>query len=212
VVNAHYTFSADAVSALFMAATQLNEFVLESSIGAKTDWIVTFPTKRFYVDPLFGSPDGHAPFDAAFSDGTSCSNYGLQQFNREEMTIVPGGVFFTGTASAFCHETSVVALAPDGTSALHSALKEQNNVPLIPLFTEGHLIVDMTQTNAAAPRQLAASTEGYVLSGLPAMGFVAEDYVNANVTAGVLANYSGAYPHHSTVRCGMGSGASQPCQ
>lgn len=214
-VNARYAHSVDAVSALFMNATHLNEYVIEPGAGAKTDWVVTFPTKRFYVDPaIVGSSANFAPFDAAFGSGGSCSVYGLQLFNREELTLTPtGGFFGSGSdVSGFCHETSVVALAQDGSSALHSALKEQNGVPLIPTFTEGHAIVDMTENASGAPRQLAASNEGYVLSGLPGIGFVAESYVNANVTAGVLANYSGVFPHHSTVHCGMGSGATQPCQ
>ena len=212
-VNAHYARAVDAVSALLMSATHLNEYVIEPGVGAKTDWIVTFPTKRFYVDPsIVGTATTFAPFDAAFGSSGSCATYDLQQFNREELTLTPGSFFSaTNTVPAFCHETSVVALAQDGSSVLHSNLKEQNDVPLIPLFTEGHLIVDMTATSTGA-RQLAASGEGYVFSGLPAIGFVAEDYINANVTAGVLANYSGTYTHRSTVRCAMGSSRTQPCQ
>jgi hypothetical protein len=214
VVNAHYAHSVDAVSALFMNATQMNEFVTESSTGAQTDWVVTFPTKRFYVDPaIVGSAANFGPFDVAFGSSNSCAPYFPEPFNREEETLTPAGSFSGATElPAFCHETSVVALALDGSSALHSALKEQNDVPLFPLFSEGHLIIDMTQTSTGTPRRMAASNEGYVLTGLPGVGFVAENYVNANVSAGVLANYSGVFPHHSTVVCGMGSGASQPCQ
>jgi len=50
----------DAVSALFMADRVRNEYTVEPDIGAATDWILTMPTKRFYVTaarrepPFFG--------------------------------------------------------------------------------------------------------------------------------------------------------------
>ena len=46
---------------------------------------------------------------------------------------------------------------------------------------------------------LRPSTSGDVFYGLPAIGFLAENFVNANVTAGVLSNYSAVYPHRSSV-------------
>jgi len=46
-----------------------------------------------------------------------------------------------------------------------------------------------------------ASLEGNVFNGLPAVGFLAANYINANVTPGVLSNYSGVYPHRSTASC-----------
>src|SRR4051794_34377360 len=67
MVNVHYAHSVDAVSALFMNATHLNEYVIEPDAGAKTDWLVTFPTKRFYVDPaIVGTSTASAPFDTTF--------------------------------------------------------------------------------------------------------------------------------------------------
>jgi hypothetical protein len=48
------TRGVDAVSAVLMADTLYNEFNNESALGAATDWIVTFPTKNFYVDPGTG--------------------------------------------------------------------------------------------------------------------------------------------------------------
>ncbi|MDX1735185.1 MAG: hypothetical protein R3228_12500, partial [Halioglobus sp.] len=49
----------DAVSAVLMNNTISNDYVLESDIEGGTDWVITFPTKRDYVDSI--------PADAPFS-------------------------------------------------------------------------------------------------------------------------------------------------
>ncbi len=47
----YYDLSVDAVSAVFMHNNVMNEFSIEADIAAATEWIFTFPTKSFYVDP-----------------------------------------------------------------------------------------------------------------------------------------------------------------
>lgn len=65
-----YPNAVDAVSALFMVDSLYNEFTTNPGLGALTDWIVTAPTKRYYVDPAYiGKSPGTfaaAPFDAGF--------------------------------------------------------------------------------------------------------------------------------------------------
>ena len=54
MVKADYpasTQGVDAFSAVLIADTLYNEFDTEPALGAATDWVVTFPTKQFYVDP-----------------------------------------------------------------------------------------------------------------------------------------------------------------
>lgn len=55
-VTAHFSYPPDAVSALFMQSQSMNEYVAEPGT-AETDWVATFPTKRFLVDPL-NNPEG----------------------------------------------------------------------------------------------------------------------------------------------------------
>ena len=71
----------DAVSALFMATSLTGEFDNSSDIGAATDWVLTFPTKQFYVG---GTPVGidNRPFDKAFEARARRRFAGDQRLSR----------------------------------------------------------------------------------------------------------------------------------
>ena len=43
----------DAVSYVLMHDTIMNEYTTESGVGASTEWVITFPTKQFYVHQMF---------------------------------------------------------------------------------------------------------------------------------------------------------------
>lgn len=213
------TFSApeDAISALFVAARLDNEYVVDPAIGASTDWVVTFPTKRFYTDPalLAGNP-GRPPFHQRFGSdpnqpGTSCLPLDTPFRSREEQQV--GWVFFPESppyaSTAACFATSVFTFGTP-TSVLGSRLvRDSNDVgypSVVPVdaggFAAGHAAIDFLHDffGSEQPRPLSASG-GLTLQGLPAIGFAAINYVNGNVTPGTLANYSGASPHRAEVGC-----------
>ena len=64
------TRSVDAVSFLFMHDQIANEYSTEDVIAGLTEWVVTFPTKAFYVDPAINPnvafPDAVDPFVQAW--------------------------------------------------------------------------------------------------------------------------------------------------
>ena len=49
-VELTYTNPVDAVSAVFMHDKVMNEYVVEEALNAGTEWVITFPTRNFYVD------------------------------------------------------------------------------------------------------------------------------------------------------------------
>jgi hypothetical protein len=75
-----------------MTETIENEFLTTPALGAATDWVVAFPTKRYYVDPQIpGTP--FAPFDETFGahdygdvhvTGQSRIVYDASIYDREE--------------------------------------------------------------------------------------------------------------------------------
>jgi hypothetical protein len=77
-----YTHAIDAVSALFMSDMLRGDFVRDPTLGADTDWIVTAPTKRFYVDPAFAGAHPSAPFETGFE----------QHYAGGQMTDTSGNV------------------------------------------------------------------------------------------------------------------------
>lgn len=87
----------DAISALFVREAILNEYSVEPGIAASTEWVVTFPTKAFYVDPLRNSAAPVAPFQRVFplaiagadGAGTSCDDVALTIYDREEGRFNP---------------------------------------------------------------------------------------------------------------------------
>jgi hypothetical protein len=47
-----YPRSVDAVSAVFMHEYTMNEYNIQTSLNAASEWVITFPTKNWYVDPV----------------------------------------------------------------------------------------------------------------------------------------------------------------
>lgn len=218
----------DAVSDLFTASNVYNEWehTADGSIG--TDWVVNFPTKRFYVDPLYTSTNcAIAPFETAFGfergqapgvckpatvGGTSCDVVGLGIFDREENTTIQTTCGFSpcppgAPPSSLCYETNVISFG--GTSILGSGLTRNiNNL----IGTAGWLrlsFTDATHGGTAPTGDMHASRPSLgpgstgaapiVFYGLPTTGFMATDFV---VTTGgaALGNYSGVYRHRIS-RC-----------
>ena len=124
----------DAMSATMMRNTVINEYVLDAATASQTDWIVTFPTKRSYVNA--GTGAATAPFAQNFPNSAagSCDPYGFSVLNREEgvpgsLTPIPNpsplppGLLVAG--AVLCWEANVVPFA----SA--SLISSQNTNPLI---------------------------------------------------------------------------------
>jgi hypothetical protein len=62
-----YARGIDAVTAVYMAGAVTNEFTVLPALGASTDWVLTFPTKRFYVDKALYPSAITQPFQDAFA-------------------------------------------------------------------------------------------------------------------------------------------------
>jgi hypothetical protein len=250
-----YQNPVDAISALFMSSVLINEFNVDPDLGALSDWIVTAPTKRYYVDPAFVGKTAAAPFDISFSHyyssasetmggvvvaqwassyPYSCVNVDPVAYNSAGASnpiadINPGGPFnpgggisgaYAGPSVMPCLETSVLTFSVNPStgapiSALGSELTNASDPSgnqsifapggeSLPPFSSGYIQLDLVHDingNTIAQHQLSAATNGDVLLGLPVTGFLAENYINANVTPGVLANYSGVYQHRASVAC-----------
>lgn len=211
-----YTAAIDAVSSLFTATAVMNEYVVASTIGASTEWVVNFPTKRFYVDPNYTLDQAIAfrPFDVGFGaggDGTSCVPVTIAYYNREE--AAPGGsIGFSPRpkhGNALCYEAQVVTFGQSGTgpTTILGSNLVTNIAVAAPQFTTGWAQIGFVGgVHALTPNGAAPAPNENTFYGLPVTGFSVTNYVNGELTDTatghtVLSNYSGLYRHKFNRLC-----------
>ena len=217
----------DSVSAVFMADTFFNEYSTLASNNEASEWVITFPTKRFYVNGLpsttgtplpppqsFGAPGALPPFTNRYT-GQACDPIGITSWNREEFAGQAGPVPFSPPAPgqagpALCFETNVLTFnqtitnATNGTSSpskIFGSVHARNiNTPRISSAAGNNTQAGWTRISLSG-RQLRQSIEGHRFVGLPVTGFWAISIENNNATPGVKGFYGGAYNHRNSRSC-----------
>ncbi|VAW34917.1 Ice-structuring glycoprotein precursor (ISGP) (Antifreeze glycopeptide polyprotein) (AFGP polyprotein) [Contains: AFGP7 (AFGP 7); AFGP8 (AFGP 8); AFGP8-like] (Fragment) [hydrothermal vent metagenome] len=210
-----WTESIQAVSALYIHNQVYGEYVLSDTIGANTEWVVTFPTKFAYVDPNIGyafapGTQPNEPFTTAFTSaggGTACEEYGLGYWDREEQEPAPGTVIILPSprppgiivdVPIFCWETNVLELHDNddyddslpsevlGSNLTTHFQVRKNNVP--DFFDTGWIALTFGQSTDD-------NFSNTTYTGLPVTGFAIQRYVNGALADGILANYAGLFKH-----------------
>jgi hypothetical protein len=230
MIKAQYpsgTRGADAVSAVLMADKLFNEYQTDPNLGASSEWVATFPTKQFYVDPAIVGTSYTSylpPFEETFGGGSAgghpgdpgvaCFRRSFRYFDREGDTPTNSGCLGlcpVVTNQYLCYETELITF-------------NQNWVePGVPTSIFGSLVAINVPTSynngwfeltlsIDAQQALRPSVEGNTFTGMPVAGFLAVNYINANVTPGVLSNYSAVYPHRSGVGCTNSTNPQSTCQ
>jgi hypothetical protein len=195
-IEDNFADGADAVSSLFMAESVINEYAIGGASNAQTDWVITFPTKNFYVDQenIFTGQVAPAPFEEFFQpNGRSCVGVAFDYYDREERSeVVEDDIDFSpappGTpGSSICEETQILAFGDE------SVLNGNNlyGVPLVAGFDSGWMrLVFRSNTGG-----LVLEGENYLYSGLPVTGFGIKSLENGvSSTQGVL-NYGIVQTH-----------------
>jgi hypothetical protein len=209
-VTADYAYGADAVSAVFMSDAIYNEYLVDASLGANTDWVVTFPTKRYYVDTLYGLDVPHAPFVQAFQDGRADVAVLATIYDREEgfyqlptccidPPVVPPMLPYQVNVIPFVQDAVPSAGAPSG---VFGSLLTAVNIP--PYDSAGAVTLDLTSGDGGLhqlPGGIDTQGGAVVLRGLPVTGFMSYNIINTQAQPGRLANYGGAFPHRATMSC-----------
>ncbi len=181
----------DAVSAVLMHSAIMNDYVLEPTIAAGTDWVVTFPTKKSYVNvsPVI------TPFTDEWDPTTAqaCEAMAITYYDREERTITPDPLDFSPAppgqeAFALCREANVLTFNDSNVLAGSSRVNQNLNVD----YDNGWLELGFTGT---ATGRTLTSLEGDTYNGLPTVGFAVQKYVNGTLPGGVLSNYAGLVEH-----------------
>ncbi len=198
VIASGWTAGPDAVSAVLMHDSVLNEYVTASSLNAYTNWVVTMPTKRQYIKNGPGSNAGKL-FQSNFNSTVgSCDDVVVTIFDREERTIAavdfspppPGG-------NALCWEANVVTFS--GRNLLGSVNSANIDSP----YGSGWAKITFAQFANPTDKHRLVSANSQVGSlpatvtyfGLPVIGFAATSYTNGTLANGVLSNYGAGSAH-----------------
>jgi hypothetical protein len=198
------TRTVDAISALFMHDHVYNTFVLDTETSSGTDWVVNFPTKRYYFNS-----DGTVItlFENDLTTTGACDDISTLIYDREENSA-KGSVGFSppapGQANQLCWEANVLTF--NGSQVLGST----NNRNVTTTYSNGWLDLSFpVPTTGTSYHQLFPSgsttidlfgnsgSESIAYNGLPVIGFAAESYLNGNI-GGVQSSYGGNYVHKTT--------------
>ena len=212
--TSHIANPADPVSAVLMHSQIINEFILDTQTLSGTDWVVTMPTKHFYVglDSLIAgarqNTAAQRPFEKNFGRNGACDRVLSNGNDRWGSFVIQVGNAPTFTPT-FCWETSVLTFNES------KLLGSQNSMSSLPFaysgastpFQNGWWKIDFTSLADSYlvkpnPTHSMTSTEGITYKGLPVVGFMVRDFVNGTLprTGGgsVLSNYGGLFEHKYT--------------
>ncbi|MEO8673822.1 MAG: hypothetical protein ABI411_21135, partial [Tahibacter sp.] len=198
----------DAVSSLFTAETISNEYVVEAVSASESEWVVTFPTKKFYVNT---SP-AIAPFVLRFAaPGQSCTVFSARFNDREERESRDpfdcGFICPPMPPIQLCYESNVLTFqkqsdynASDGQSLVLGSKLTFNVDPRAEGFSSGWLSMNLNPTaTPAEPHALRPSSDLDIYNGLPVTGFLATNYLNRNNGGpNILSTYSTAGHHRAS--------------
>ncbi len=216
-----YVRGIDAVSAVFMTDALFNEFLIGAGLGANTDWVVTFPTKRFYVDHALYPDSPTAPFPEAFGQttpGISGIDFQKTFYDREEGSHFPVmcAPLVPCDFRLFQYEANVIRfsdLTPASLQHFPSEVLGSTRALTAQLASEtGWMKLDVSQYHLAGGTNPAHS--GVTLNGLPTTGFMVYNIINSNAQPGRLANYGGLFPHPTSLSCASAAlpgTADDPC-
>ncbi|UTF59825.1 hypothetical protein [Gilvimarinus sp. DA14] len=181
--------TADTVSSLFMRDTLSNDYVLDEVLNAETDWVITMPTKRFYVNGNtvtndngtpgdtsddFDEPVALQPFNAPWDGSVACEHIDIEYWDREEAypvaPVIPGEIDFsplppqiteTPDGFQFCTEVSIMTF--NGGSVLDSSENLTYGLNLEEGYEHGWAQIDLS--NPYFPGESGTDREAREIAG-----------------------------------------------
>jgi len=184
----------------------MNTYVTEPTVGAKTDWTFSMPTRRYSVSMdyspttsrrLFSQVgtsivggtgnqwfyDGNTPINTLNAQQICVAAQGQVYRDREEGLIASGAVFSPGnlTVTQFCGEVSVQSFNDGGASVLSATVSRQN-ISGSSIFTNGWGYVNVNNG----------------VTGLPVVGDSFQKAINPAATPGTSGNYGLSFAHRFT--------------
>ena len=186
----------NAVSALLMKESIYNDYVVGAGLNAQTDMVITFPTKRDYVN---GADAPFAPFTEkwSFDNAKACEPVSISYWdNEEQFDQVSEGEFSPlpeTEAIALCYETNTFSIS--GSDVLGGKFVG-HDMAFKPEFQIGWVDFTFNETGHSLVVQDESDDSDITLKGLPAFGYSVVVTQNGDV-GGLLSNYAATFNHKS---------------
>lgn len=176
VVTSQWPTGTDAVSAILMSGSIMNNYSINPNVNAETSLVLTFPTKHFYNSQI----PVQQPFSAIFDQNGACEPVMVSAWNREQKALGTGVL-------GLCYQANVINFeSVDGTSDVFGARWSSVDIHLGDTRS-GWMEFDFSQFFHGL------GNDEYYYEGLPVIGFSATRLGNANV--GVGAAYASTAGH-----------------
>ena len=211
----------DAMNHVLAYEKLMNEYMVIDSVNGATEWVVTFPTKRFHTDA--GGAGAKVPSGSPIPPFTvtwdldkphACEELNLAVWDREERTPGPdeGGIDVSPSDTPeepvfeLCREANVIRFANEpGLPDASEIFKEPSpDVAALPQY--GYVNFGLPASYQAGWARFdfsdrysrPSASPGFSAVGLPAIGFAAQTYTNGFLVGNTLANYGAAFDHHGS--------------
>ncbi len=187
------------LSKALATASVSNQYVTDASISAKTDWVLSMPTKRYSVGIDYSQSTGAPLYSAvppvglnnqyfhsataALTNEQVCTPAGVDWRDREGTLGQQFVILGTPTVATLCGVASVISFVDGGRSSLASSVARQlfpSNAPWVD-YTSGWGLIT---PNSAV--------------GLPILGASFIKLTNPSAQPGVSGNYGLTWPHSHT--------------
>lgn len=161
----------DAVSAALSQSGQRAEFSVEASQGARTDWLITLPTRRYYTDRQLVST-ATPPFTVRFSGTGHCEYASSTPYDREARRPI-GDIDFGGITPprpCLCASTQLWSVGGERVFGNEGIACAANPLPVI--FGDVQLDGGFFNVGLAGNgHRSRMALDGEQFDGLPAIGF-----------------------------------------
>ncbi len=216
-----------AVNAVLGLETLMNEYTIEPEVGGRSEWVLTFPTKRFHTDAAPGgflgaTDEAIPPFTETWTRvdnvaNPACETQNFDVWNREEgepidepddIIVSPPPPEADRPTFDLCREANVIRFANDGSLPAYTEIfKEPSREDTFPDL--GYVNFDLPEAfiNGWVRFDFSgfvseADNNNLVVEGLPVIGFQASTTSFGAMPTGdggtVLSNYGGLFSHRGS--------------
>ncbi|MFC3194538.1 hypothetical protein ACFODZ_09845 [Marinicella sediminis] len=192
----------EAVSAVLMKAELYNEYAYDAFVNGKSEWVVSFPTKTLHTNT---EGPALAPFSQAWDGVQSCDEYTAMLYDRETATSHQYQCCADPPPPPpedpqLCLTTNVIEMLPPYTAANEvSAILGSDNLSEPATYFDSRVTENGwgVLSFPASPGMVPVNGTGF--RGLPATGFMVQQFSNGGAGEGLLAQYANLFIHKGRV-------------